>query len=367
MAAEGHNGESSPSENPTSVDHSLDEVARGLADGTISRGKALGLMGSAFLGAALASVPGVAWAACPTGQTRCGDRCVDLQTNERHCGSCRNRCGSNQTCCKGRCVNLQRSERHCGNCSNRCAEGEECVRGVCQGAGCPSGTTLCGGNCVSNCPSPQTLNTSTCQCECPSGTTLCGGACVSNNCFGGKVINPSTCQCECPAGTTGCAGDTRCVSNDCPPGQVIDPSQCVCDCPGGSTTCISGACVSSTCPAGQVVNPGTCRCETAAAGCSSAWNCRGLAPTCGSSGGQTCVCTASVEGPVVCAGSSCPGRIPCTSSAECETKLGPGAVCQAPITTQQGGVCGCGQACIAPCGSPSATRSISSTGESNIG
>src|SRR5215213_8308633 len=128
-------GHSSPDSG--SVITSFDELTKGLATGAVSRRKALRWMGSALVGAALASVPGVAWAACPEGQTRCGDRCVNLQTNERHCGSCSNRCASNQTCCKGRCVNLQRNERHCGSCFNRCAEGQECVGGECQ---CPSGT-----------------------------------------------------------------------------------------------------------------------------------------------------------------------------------------------------------------------------------
>src|SRR5918997_3964241 len=154
------------------VDTSFDELAKGLASGTLSRGKVLRWMGGALVGAALASVPGVAWAndRCPDGQTRCGDRCVNLQTNERHCGSCSNRCRSTQTCCKGRCVNLQANERHCGSCFNRCPEGSECVGGVCQ-RGCPSGTTLCGGNCVSNvCPQGQFFNTSACECQCTQGT-----------------------------------------------------------------------------------------------------------------------------------------------------------------------------------------------------
>jgi hypothetical protein len=114
-------------------EHSLDELARGLASGSLSRGKALRLIGGALLGAALAAVPGVARAddRCSEGQTRCGERCVNLQTNERHCGSCSNRCGSNQRCCKGRCVNVQRNERHCGRCFHRCDDGEECVDGEC--------------------------------------------------------------------------------------------------------------------------------------------------------------------------------------------------------------------------------------------
>jgi hypothetical protein len=116
------------------TESSLDELAKGLASGTVSRGKALRLMGAALVGGALASIPRMAWAdddRCSEGQTRCGERCVNLKTNERHCGSCSNRCASNQRCCKGRCVNLQRNERHCGRCFHRCEEGEECVDGGC--------------------------------------------------------------------------------------------------------------------------------------------------------------------------------------------------------------------------------------------
>ncbi len=214
MSAEVHDGGRSPSPNPTRVDHSLDELARGLVSGTVSRGKALRWMGSALVGAALASVPGVAWAACPEGQTRCGERCVSLQTDERHCGSCRNRCASNQTCCKGRCVNLQTNERHCGGCFNRCAEGSECVGGVCQ---CPSGTTLCGGNCVPNCPSGQTRDISTCQCGAPctipQQPVLCNGQCIYTGCGPTQTFNPTICECECPSGQVPC--ESACL----PPGS----------------------------------------------------------------------------------------------------------------------------------------------------
>ena len=43
-------------------EHSLDELARGLASGAISRSKALRLVGGMLGGAVLASVPGVALA-----------------------------------------------------------------------------------------------------------------------------------------------------------------------------------------------------------------------------------------------------------------------------------------------------------------
>jgi hypothetical protein len=60
--AEDHIGGRSPSVIPTNVDHSLDDLARRLAGGTISRRKAVRLLGASLLGGALASVPGFAWA-----------------------------------------------------------------------------------------------------------------------------------------------------------------------------------------------------------------------------------------------------------------------------------------------------------------
>ena|ERR687889_1907712 len=47
---------------PEAREHSFDELTRGLANGTLSRGKALRLMGAALVGGALASIPGIALA-----------------------------------------------------------------------------------------------------------------------------------------------------------------------------------------------------------------------------------------------------------------------------------------------------------------
>jgi hypothetical protein len=166
-------------------EHSFDELARGLANGSVSRRQALRLVGGALVGAALASLPGVAWAAddddrCSEGLTRCGERCVNLRRNERHCGSCGNRCRSTQTCCRGRCVNLQRNERHCGRCGNRCAEGQECVSGECQGgqpAECSPDTT-CG-----SCTTPDG-GTQICSCAFLAGAT-------GTVCFSGGFNSPN--------------------------------------------------------------------------------------------------------------------------------------------------------------------------------
>jgi hypothetical protein len=223
------------------VKTSFDELAKGFATGAVSRRKALRWIGGALVGAVLASVPGVAWAdvRCPEGQTRCGLRCVNVRTNERHCGSCFNRCRSTQTCCKGRCVNLQTNERHCGSCLNRCAEGEECVGGVCQ---CPSGTTLCGGNCIPNCPSGQTLNTSTCQCvqtcppDCPPGQ-----ACVDGQCAICPIGQYRTC-CSCLYTT----GPDNPLLSTCA-GPVVGPDVSTCE-----QTCFQ-YCVDNTPPGAEAL------------------------------------------------------------------------------------------------------------------
>jgi Stigma-specific protein, Stig1 len=199
----------------------------------------------------LASVPGGAWARdrCSEGQTRCGDRCVNLQTNERHCGSCRNRCGSKQTCCGGRCVNLKRSERHCGRCSNRCAEGEECDHGVCSGGGgCPPGETVCTGcACETVACTPDTFGCN------PNALDPDGGVCRANadgvgtTCvcgFGHCTNDCSECTNEgaiCVS-SQGCAADFglpfQCVG-PCTPAAICDPpcpANCSCDFAADGTT-----------------------------------------------------------------------------------------------------------------------------------
>jgi Stigma-specific protein, Stig1 len=182
---------------PEARDHSFDELTRGLASGSLSRRKALRLMGGLLVGGALASVPGVAWAddaRCPEGQTRCGDRCVNLKTNERHCGSCRNRCGSTQTCCGGRCVNLKRSERHCGSCGNRCLEGFECVGGTCSAVattllGCICNDTSGGGNITRFVCLSEDCNTLEADAQ-----TICDPLCESAGGFSGST----SCQLDSP-------------------------------------------------------------------------------------------------------------------------------------------------------------------------
>jgi hypothetical protein len=69
-------------------ERSFDELASGLASGTLSRGKALRLMGAALVGGVLASIPGMAGAApkpkCPGCLSPCSCR-RDIENHVRVC------------------------------------------------------------------------------------------------------------------------------------------------------------------------------------------------------------------------------------------------------------------------------------------
>jgi hypothetical protein len=198
------------------TERSFDDLARGLADGTLSRGKAIRWMGGALLGAALASVPGVALA--DDDCRRFGRRCRrDSQCCSRNCV----RRGDDKVCacpegqrrCNDRCVNLDRNENHCGSCSNRCDEGQECVEGVCSGGEpicnppCPAGE-----KCTEGVPGSLPFCDPICDTPCPEGC-LCerSGDGNGNVCTGfvsGQVPSVSSCD-QCP--TADFPGFTVCV------------------------------------------------------------------------------------------------------------------------------------------------------------
>jgi hypothetical protein len=165
----------------TQAEGSLDQLAKGMATGTLSRGRALRMLGAALVGGAFASIPGAAWAACKQPFSKCT---------------------ANSQCCSRQCI------------KNPKGNGKIC--------GCPTGKTLCpaGNQCVTCTNTGEVVNLTTCKCECPSGTELVNGACVSpsictvnQTCGGcGDPLFPDNghaCRCLARADGTGnfCASD----------------------------------------------------------------------------------------------------------------------------------------------------------------
>ena len=104
---------------PEARERSFDELARGLANGNISRGKALRLMGAALLGSALGSlgIGGVAAAdeLCKPEGKKCRKNAQCCSGNCSSRGTCVGRgvgcvplgssCTTNDECCAGLCIN----------------------------------------------------------------------------------------------------------------------------------------------------------------------------------------------------------------------------------------------------------------------
>ena len=194
----------------------FDELARGLADGTLTRGKALRLMGAALVGGALASAPRVALAdddcrrfgrRCRRDSQCCSKNCV-RRGDEKVCG-----CPEGKRRCNDRCVNLKRNENHCGSCSNRCAEGEQCVGGTCTSGACPPGRVeLSNGTCAISCGTPGSPDCSgSCTGQCAESYEVRGtGYCYTT----GSSDIPCSADSACPIGEfcsfTGSMG--RCVA-----------------------------------------------------------------------------------------------------------------------------------------------------------
>jgi len=123
----------------TSRENSFDQLAKGLASGTVSRRKALRLMGAALVGGALASIPAIAWTKpkpagtckkdkeCPSPEDLCCNGvCTNVVFDRNNCGACGNRCEAGEGCCGQSCVPLN-TPQNCGDCRNSCLETEQCV------------------------------------------------------------------------------------------------------------------------------------------------------------------------------------------------------------------------------------------------
>jgi hypothetical protein len=216
---------------PEAREHSFDELTRGLANGTLSRGKALRLLGAALTGGALASVSGIAWAkpkpgkcnkdkhcppghvcvdrmcqggggcpsgttlisdgtccpnsqvcatgagvtCCPSNQGCCNGICTDLSNDLQNCGTCGNVCpldpggGGSSGCCGGVCVNLGYDEQNCSVCGNVCPGDQGCIRGQCTCGLFGGPYELCNGRCT-NINGSDPNNCGGCGIVCPPGT-----------------------------------------------------------------------------------------------------------------------------------------------------------------------------------------------------
>ncbi|MGB8933433.1 MAG: FG-GAP-like repeat-containing protein [Anaeromyxobacteraceae bacterium] len=148
--------------------------------------------------------------ACASGLAQCDVGCVDLSTDNAHCGSCANVCAGARVCAGGTCeltcgtggvqcgdvcADVQSDLANCGACGNACTAGTLCLAGACQlaceplTARCGSGATaVCAdlaananhcGTCATACDPSQACEAGACVTPCPAGEARCNGTCVT--------------------------------------------------------------------------------------------------------------------------------------------------------------------------------------------
>jgi hypothetical protein len=132
----------------------FDELARGLASGSISRRKALRLMGAALVGGTLASLGIREAAADPPGCKRHGKHCKrNTQCCSGDCdsdsGTCVGGllgcappgapCRTPQDCCFGVCRGTCIQEGDCGSNGDPCSDDIDCCSNICGNGTCSSG------------------------------------------------------------------------------------------------------------------------------------------------------------------------------------------------------------------------------------
>jgi alpha-tubulin suppressor-like RCC1 family protein len=219
----------------------------------------------------------------PGTAVKCGDTCVDTQSDALNCGACGKACDPSLVCSHGACTSVCASGtihcgsdcidqgvdvNNCGGCGKKCPSGNVCSKGSCE-LTCQDGLTNCNGDCVDVTQSDD---------DC--------GACGSP-CGGGQVCQDSKCIATCETGWSSCpsgdAGATTCVDekNDpqncngcgtaCPSGQFCSPKNgvgtCGLQCFGGTSLC-SGACVDES------IDKNHCGgCTTVCSGACSAGHC----------------------------------------------------------------------------------------------
>ena len=123
-----------------------------------------------------------------TGDLRpCNGSCVDITSNQSHCGDCGITCDGNSVCregtcecpryhepCNGVCEPVHVDGDNCGSCGNTCGAGEACSSGACKTT-CLPGRSICGNSCV---------NKETDNQHCGGCGVTCGSdeGCVNGNC-----------------------------------------------------------------------------------------------------------------------------------------------------------------------------------------
>lgn len=221
---------------------------------------------------------------CDGGQSFCGGKCVDTQTNILHCGDCGVACAGDELCHEGACVT-------------------DCSEAPCEGLTyCDADTSLCLPGCEydEQCGANEVCDFGTHDCVCDFDSVPCGDECIwegepcADNCGNGVIDPGEACDgsnvdsYDCAdfgftGGTLGCLGDcsdfdtSSCSNGECGNGIVEDGEDCDgldlqgedCMSQGflGGTLMCSGSCLFDTSGCNNNADDGDCCYSNGSPGC----------------------------------------------------------------------------------------------------
>ena len=218
--------------------------------------------------------------------TRCGNSCVDLQSDAVFCGDCETPCPAGQACCGGSCHDLSREKDNCGECGTTCGSGEKCIDGACRDLAsdvqycgetamtCPDFWACCGGLCTNILENDR--NCGGCGNVCTSPDyTCCSGVCVdtrtdagycggcNTRCDSSEICRNGQCEPRL-CGDTGreCTSQERCCDGQCVSIQDDEDNCGVCgNVCQGAEECCKGACTDFSLWYDDELNCGGCGIE----------------------------------------------------------------------------------------------------------
>ncbi len=204
---------------------------------------------------------------CAAPRRMCGTECVDVSSNNRHCGACGKDCGAAAVCtdgiclapcgvdqarCLGQCVSLGTDNVNCGRCSQRCADGLVCSSGTCRLECAPP---------LGTCPPAHPVDAS-------SGSDATADAAADAVADGAMdAAPPERRYCadftgderNCGACGVRCAPGQECVQGHCDTSCVVGQTRCGSACFDLSTDLAHCGSCDHACAAGEVCSGASCQ------------------------------------------------------------------------------------------------------------